>query len=456
MKMFGTNGIRGVANGYLSADLALDMGRAIAEVLGPGPIAIARDTRVSSQMIVSAVSAGMMSKGIDVLDLGMIPTPALQYFVKTNEDVTGAVMITASHNPPQFNGIKCISSDGTECSKQQEADMEDAYERGCEVCGWDAIGSLVRVAGADDSYVSAIVGAVDEDVIRDARLRVCLDCANGASVNTSPEILHRLGIEFDTLNGDPDGMFPGHESEPTESNLTELLARVRGGGYDLGIAHDGDADRCVFVDRNGNYVPGDLMLALLSKIAVESSGGGTVVTGVSTSMAVQDAVESSGGAVVYTAVGSPIIARRMMEIGGVFGGEENGGLIFADHQYCRDGGMALAKVLEAVAAKGPLDELLGTIPRYVTIKDAVSLDDSVKNGIVPAIASSVRDGRINTLDGLRVDYDDGWVLLRPSGTEPKFRIYSESRDRRTAERRAADFKAMVLDAAEALSRGQRP
>ena len=452
MKMFGTNGIRGVANEYLDADLALRMGRAIAKVLGPGPIAIARDTRISSQMLVSAVSAGIMSMGADVVDLGMLPTPALQMFVKRAEDVTGGVMITASHNPPKFNGIKCISADGTECSKEQESAMEEWYEKGCETCGWDSIGCMESITGADMAYIDSILSNVNVPAIKDAKLKVCLDCANGASVHTSPAILEMLDVEFDVINGEPDGMFPGHESEPTEDNLSELKERMATGRYDLGIAHDGDADRCVFVDRNGRYVPGDRMLALLSKRAVQFYEGGIVVTGVSSSMAVQDAVESAGGTVDYTAVGSPIIARRMMEIDGVFGGEENGGLIFADHQYCRDGGMALAKVLEAVAKYGPLDEQLAEIPEYCTIKDAVMCDDAVKATIVPKVMASVKDGRVNTLDGLRVDYDDGWVLLRPSGTEPKFRIYSESKDRAVAERRAKEFRALVEAANRARTR----
>lgn len=441
MKMFGTNGIRGVANEYLSCELALQVGKAIATVLGPGPIALAMDTRVSSPMVRSSVSSGLMAMGVDVHDLGMVPTPALQYYVKTHDDVSGGVMITASHNPPEFNGIKCISADGTECSHEEESAIEDAY--GTELAGapWDRVGTIIRVPGADEVYIDAVVAKVDADAIRSAGLTVVLDCANGASVLTSPMLMRALGVRAVTINGNPDGLFPGHYSEPTEDNLGDLKRMVVGIGADLGIAHDGDADRCVFVTGKGEYVPGDRSLALIARSLVAANGGGEVVTTVATSSVVGDVVEAEGGTMAYTAVGSPVVARRMIEDKGIFGGEENGGLIFSDHQFCRDGAMAAARMLEAVARNGPLQDQVDTLPKYCTVKDAVACTDEVKPLIIGRMAEMHRDLRLNTVDGLRIDYDDGWVLLRPSGTEPKFRIYSESKDPEVARSRADMFKA---------------
>ena len=451
MKMFGTNGIRGVANGYMSCELALQVGKATATVLGPGPIAIATDTRVSSPMIRSAVSSGLMAMGVSVLNLGMIPTPALQYYVKTHEEVTGGVMITASHNPPEFNGIKCIAADGTECTSEQEHAIEAAFEQDLSNAGWDAIGNMYSVSGADDAYVRAVVSKVDAEAIRNAHLTVCLDCANGASVNTSPAILRALGVKAITINGNPDGFFPGHHSEPTEENLEELKKLVVDTGADLGIAHDGDADRCVFVTGEGEFVAGDKSLALIAGALSKQNPGAEIVTTVATSAVVEDYVSSCGGHVVYTAVGSPIVARRMMEDGGIFGGEENGGLIFADHQYCRDGGMAAARVLEAVATYGSLQVLVESLPKYYTVKDAVKCTDDIKARITDVIAANHEGENINRVDGLRIDYDDGWVLLRPSGTEPKYRIYSESRDEEVAERRSAEFRKEFEDTAASMA-----
>jgi len=451
MKMFGTNGIRGESNGYLDCELALKIGKSIVTVLGPGPIAIAMDTRVSSDMIRSAVSAGMMSMGADVHNLGMIPTPALQYYVKTHEEVTGGVMITASHNPPEFNGIKCVSGDGTECKPEEEAAIEDAYERDLKVVPWQEIGHEIIVDDAGERYIDAVVSKVDVDLIRKAKLKVCLDCANGASVETSPLLLKKLGVEAVVINGQPDGMFPGHYSEPVEENLAELKERVVKESADLGFAHDGDADRCIFVSDKGKYLPGDYSLAILSKLQIQhGKGKKLIVTPVSTSAMVEELVCSLGADLTYTAVGSPIVARRMIADGSPMGGEDNGGLIFADHQYCRDGAMTAARMIEAVARYGSLQAMVDELPKYVTIKAAARCDNDKKEVLVERIAANHHSEKMDRTDGLKIIFDDGWVLLRPSGTEPKFRIYSESKDAEVAKRRSEQFVGEVADILKSL------
>ena len=445
MRMFGTNGIRGEANGYLSVELALKVGKAIGKVLGPGPIAIAMDTRTSSEMIRSAVSAGLMSMGIDVHDLGMVPTPALQFYVKTH-DVSGGVMITASHNPPEFNGIKCISSDGTECSHEEESAIEDAYDEDLKTVSWENIGRETKVDGAGEAYVDAIVSMVDVDLIRRSDIKVVLDCANGASVHTSPLLLERLGVHAVVLNGTPDGTFPGHYSEPVEENLSELKEEVVRVGADLGIAHDGDADRCVFVSNTGTYLPGDIGLALLSILCMKTTKGRKqVVSTVALSNMVEDAIKEAGGTLVRTAVGSPVVARRMIEDGSPIGGEDNGGIIFADMQYCRDGGLAAARMIEFVARYGAIQEHVDSLPKYTTIKAAAYCPDDMKQAVVEGISKNHGTERIDRTDGLKIVFDDGWVLLRPSGTEPKFRIYSESKDPGIAKKRSEQFVGEVSD-----------
>lgn len=443
MSMFGTNGVRGVANVYLNCELALQMGRAISSVLGK-KIAVAIDTRVSSPMLHDALCAGLMSMGTDVLDLGMVPTPALQYFVMKRDDVTGGVMITASHNPPEFNGIKCISKDGTECSKEEEHCIELAFSTNLKCVPWNEIGNVSIISDAGENYIESIISKVNVEKIRSARLKVCVDCANGASVMTTPLLLKKLGVRAITINGNPQGEFPGHNSEPTEENLSELKKMVVGLKADLGIAHDGDADRCVFITSSGRYVSGDLSLALLANHMVEKNRGGTIVTTVATSSIVKKMTESAGGKLVVTAVGSPIVARTMKKDSGIFGGEENGGLIFADHQYCRDGAMGVARMLELIAMKGSLDCLLERLPKYHTVKKAIPCTEDAKKDLCDRIASNHRNEQINRMDGLRIDFEDGWVLIRPSGTEPKVRIYSESMDSAVAERRSEQFVSETL------------
>jgi len=438
-KMFGTNGIRGVANQYLSCELALKVGKAIGKVMGPGPIAIAMDTRLSSDMIRSAVSAGLMSMGIDVHDLGMVPTPAIQYYVKTH-DVSGGVMITASHNPPEFNGIKCISSDGTECSHEEESAIEDAYDEELKTVSWEDIGSITVIEGAGEAYIDAVVSKVDVDLIKKADLTVVLDCANGAAVHTSPLLMEKLGVHAVVLNGEPDGMFPGHYSEPVEENLSELKEEVVRVRADLGFAHDGDADRCVFVSDTGRYLPGDAGLALLSILCMKTTKGKKqVVSTVALSNMVEDAIIDAGGTLARTAVGSPIVARRMIDDGSPIGGEDNGGIIFADHQFCRDGALAAARMIEFVARYGSIQKAVDSLPKYTTIKAAAYCDDDKKVYLVDEMAKNHSSEKIDRTDGLKIIFNDGWVLLRPSGTEPKFRIYSESKDPEIAKERSVQF-----------------
>jgi len=441
-KLFGTNGVRGVVNQDMNSQLALQMGKAIGTVL-PGTVAIATDTRYTCDMIRSAVSSGLMAVGCDVLYLGSIPTPALQYYVKTHQ-VSAGVMITASHNPPEFNGIKVIDSDGTEASAEHEKEIEDKYDEVIPLVEWEKTGSCREVTGAADDYVEAIISKLDVDAIREANLTVVLDCTNGASYYTSPLLLKKLGVRAITLNGNPQGEFPGHPSEPTEDNLQDLMKMVRDTPEAvLGIAHDGDADRCVFVDGEGNYVPGDKTLAILSASIIRQNKGGIIVTPVATSSVIDDAVTEAGGTVVRTAVGSPKVARKMMDNGGVFGGEENGGLIFADHQFCRDGGMAIGRMLECILANGPLKDQVAALTPYYTVKKKIVCPDHLKEEVLKYLDKNTEGLNKDPTDGLKILLDDGWVLARASGTEPIFRVYAESKDKAVAEELASKYENMA-------------
>ena len=447
-KMFGTNGVRGVVNQDMTVQLALQMGKAIGKVT-PGTYAIATDTRYTCDMIRSAVSAGLMAVGCDVINLGSIPTPALQYYVRTH-GVVGGVMITASHNPPQFNGIKVVANDGTEADPELEASIENAYDENIPAVGWKDVGSTTDYLGAADDYVDAIVSKLDVAAIRDANLTVVLDCTNGAAYYTSPLLLRKLGVRAITLNGNPQGEFPGHPSEPTEDNLQDLIKMVKATGACLGIAHDGDADRCVFVDEEGNYVPGDKTLAILARSIVKAHGGGIVVTPVATSAVIEETLKGVGGTVERTAVGSPKVARKMIENGGLFGGEENGGLIFADHQYCRDGGMAIGRMLESIIKIGSLKSQVDSLVPFYTVKKKLVCPDDMKEGVLNFLDENTKDVEKDRTDGLKLLYRDGWVLARASGTEPIFRVYAESKNKATAEKRAAKFEALAQSYLESL------
>ncbi len=271
---------------------------------------------------------------------------------------------------------------------------------------------------------------MDRPRIAARRFHLALDCGNGASVPTSPRLLHRLGCRTVTLNGHIDGTFPGHRSEPTEQNVADLRRLVPAVGAELGVAHDGDADRAVFVRADGSFVPGETMLAALARDAVERAHGGMVVVPVSTSRAVEDAIAPAGGRVVYTKVGSPSIVRAMREHGAVLGGEDNGGIVFPAFQLARDGAMSLAATLDLLArTETTLAELLRDVPAYPLVKETVACPVAQRAAVLTQLAARfTREGeRLETLDGVKLYTDRGWLLLRPSGTEAIFRVSAEGK-----------------------------
>ncbi|RLF47223.1 MAG: phosphoglucosamine mutase, partial [Thermoplasmata archaeon] len=295
-------------------------------------------------------------------------------------------------------------------------------------------------------YIEGVVRRVDRKLIARAGFTTILDCANGATSVTSPYILEKLGCRVITLNASPQGTFPGHDSEPKPENLTQLINAVKDFGADFGVAHDGDGDRTIFIDENGYYVHGDRTLALVAREIVENKNGGIVVTGVSSSQVLEDVVKEAGGEVIYTRVGSPVVARKMMDVGAVFGGEENGGLIFPEHQYCRDGAMAMAKVIEIMAKYDEkLSSLISKLPRYWQKKISVPCPDGLKLPLMENLKKKLEGvgERMITIDGVKIFFKNGWVLIRPSGTESIVRIYAESKSEDRVNRIVDDYKKVV-------------
>ncbi len=443
-KLFGTNGVRGEVNKDMTIDLAVRLSKSIGTWLGGGTVAIGTDTRLSNQMLKNAVTAGLTATGCHVIDLGEAPTPAIQLYTRENTDL--GIGITASHNPPQFNGIKCVDSDGTELMRTKEEEIEKIYfQENFKLVSWSEVG---RVTTGDSvtPYNKSVIKKVDGDMIRGAGLKVVVDCANGVGTYSTPTILRELGCSVITLNAQPDGTFPGHDSEPTETNLKDLIDMVKNTGADLGIANDGDADRAIFIDEKGSFMHGDRTLTLMAKKEVEENGGGIVVTPVSSSSSVKDVVEKAGGELVYTAVGSPIVAREMIQRKAIFGGEENGGLIFSDHQYCRDAAMSAARIVEIVASEGPLFEVVSELPHYSLNKQGFPCPDEKKGLLMDRLKSRYSEKEYDDTDGLKIYYDQGWVLIRPSGTEPKYRIYSEAKDDMTAKKLGEEHLSEALEA----------
>ncbi|MFY9717766.1 MAG: phosphoglucosamine mutase [Thermoplasmata archaeon] len=449
-RLFGTNGIREIVGGPLTAPFVTRVAAAIASLVPPGrPLAVGWDGRTSSPAFSRIVSATFALAGHRVIELGLLPTPAIQYSVPRVGAGLGLI-VTASHNPPEFNGVKCIAADGLEVSREFEESIEAAVERAVTPSvPFDHVGEIASDSLGGARYLEGILDRVDRARIAARKFTVVLDCANGASVVTSPTLLRRLGCRVVTINGQVDGTFPGHFPEPTETNLIDLKRTVSSVGADLGIAHDGDADRAVYVDATGRYVPGEEMLALLAKDAVERHHGGVVVTSISSPQSIEDAIRPLGGTVEYTRVGSPAISHAMKRTGAVFGGEDNGGLIFPEFQLARDGAMSVAATLDLIARAGrPFPELLRELPHYALVKEKIACPVAARDAVLARVTEALTTGadRVLTLDGLKVYRDGGWVLVRPSGTEPLLRVIAEAKEPAIARQLAERTLATLRDA----------
>ncbi|WP_393971812.1 phosphoglucosamine mutase [Oxyplasma meridianum] len=423
-RLFGTNGIRGIPNMDLTPEFCSRVGKAIGTVFKTRDIAMGKDTRVSGEMIWSAVESGILSTGVNVTDLGILPTPALQYYCKVHS-VYG-VIITASHNPPKFNGIKCIDKDGTELQREREEEIEFIVEQG-EFMKADVknMGQRTFYPLAVNDYIEGIKKIITPENVKKAEFRVAIDTGNGAAFRSSPELLTELNCKVVTLNANPDGNFTSRNSEPKPENLGDLIALMKTGKFDLGVAHDGDADRCVFVDENGNFIDGDRSLALIVKYF--TSRGSKVVTPVSSSDVIEDVCNKNGAVLVKTRVGAPIVSRTMIKEKALVGGEENGGIIYGRHQYCRDGAMAMALVLDLMAReKKKISALLSDLPAYAMYKTSTELTEDW-NQVRKRIIDRAGAEEIDFTDGLKLYLREGWVLARPSGTEPIMRIFAQSK-----------------------------
>jgi phosphomannomutase/phosphoglucomutase len=431
-QLFGTNGIRGIVGSDMTPDLALSIGLALGS-LRKGKIAVGRDTRTSGPALANALKAGLLATGCDVTDCGILPTPALQYLVMKHFDA-GAV-ITASHNPPDYNGVKIIEPDGTEMGDEETLLLEDRiFSRNFTTALWNSTGSEHYPPPLVQEYIDAVISHVPAGI--GEGYTVVLDPGNGAACFTTPAILTRLGCQVYTINGQMDGRFPGRLPEPTPDSLAPLGDLVRATGADLGIAHDGDADRAVFLDENGRYIEENCEFALIAdRICKEHKG--TVVAPVSTSLVVETTVRRTGGEVYYTPVGSIYVARTMRmlaanDIPVFLGGEGNGGIIYPSHQFCRDGGLTAAMMVAILAGESrPLSALADELPRFHLIKEKFRADSPEL--IIKTIEASFAGENLDRTDGIRINRPDAWALVRPSGTEPLVRIIVESEERKTAE-----------------------
>ncbi len=441
--LFGTNGIRGLANKELTPEIAIKIGAAIGTFFKEArarTLIVGHDARTSGPMLAKAVIAGLNSTGCNVLLAGMAPTPTLQLAVK-NHRVDGGVIITASHNPPEYNGIKVVWNDGIEISHEQELEIEKIFADKPSLTEWNAIGETRELLGVIDEYIEAVKKHVNTKTIVKKHYHVVIDGANSVGSLTSPRLLRELGCRVTTLNANIDGTFPGRPPEPRPENLTDVAIVVKAVGADLGVAYDGDADRAIFIDERGEIYMGDKTFGLVEKYFLKAHKGEKIVTPVSSSTLIQDIADEYNGNIVWTKVGSVTVAHTMKKVKAKLGGEENGGIFYGPHQPVRDGAMSTALILDLMAKTGQtISELLGELPKYYLQKAKVECRDNLKEKAMQKLIEQTRTLETNTLDGVKIYFEDkSSILIRPSGTEPICRLYAEAKTRKKAGQLVKDF-----------------
>lgn len=406
MGLFGSSGIRAVFDKDLLA-LAFRVGLTVGGQYKN--VVTGRDTRTSGDAMKHAVIAGLLAAGARCQDAGVIPTPTLAYVTR---EFDAGVMITASHNPPEYNGLKLLNPDGSSFGPEQQAQIEKTIAGApLETARWDNIKNNGRYDSAAITHIEGIASGFPQGL----KVKAVVDAGGGAASEVTPFLLEKLGAEVIPLYCHPTGFFP-RGIEPIEENLSELCRLVKESGAAVGIAHDGDADRMMAVDEKGRYIPGDKLLAVLARAV----GAKDVVTTLDASMA----VETLGFKVRRTKIGDTWVSEELKK-GGDFGGETSGAWIFPALSFCPDGIYAAA-LIASIASQYRLSELVDAVPVYPLKRGSVASNDLDKSRLESGL-KALKPKSIKNTDGFKLDFEDGWLLVRSSGTEPKIRLTAEAR-----------------------------
>ena len=445
-RIFGTDGARGVANTEISCTLAMDIGRAAAMVVARAhhkrkPVfLVGHDTRISHDMLESAIAAGLCSVGADVVTLGTVPTPAVAYLV-ANSDADAAIMLSASHNPYEFNGIKIFGAEGFKLTDEEEMEIEEIvldHVLPYDLKWNDELGVIRSGETLVEQYIDHIVSTVERDL---SGIRVAADCANGSASATAAKIFAKLGADVTILNDEPNGV---NINDNCGSTHIDVLGKyVRENGFDLGVAFDGDADRCLAVDENGELVDGDKLIAIFaSQLKREGKlANDTAVVTVMSNMGFFKFAEQAGIHVEKTSVGDRYVLQNMLEHGHCIGGEQSGHIIFREFMTTGDGQLTAVQLLRAIKKSGKkLSELAQLMQVYPQVILNVRADKEMKRMV------KVDEGVLKRQQQLEEGMNgNGRILVRPSGTEPVIRIMVEGLDREAIMNAAKSMEQIIIE-----------
>jgi len=429
----GITGVRGIVGETFTPELAVDFAESFGTYLDRGRILVCRDTRPSGPMIRSAVLAGLLAAGCEVVDLGICPTPSMQLAIKSMK-ADGGIAITAGHNPWQWNALKFVRSDGLYLNATQGEELLDIFHQGeFAKAGWDTIKQVVHTADAIEEHVKVLTERFDVGTIRSKKLTVAVDCCNGACSFLSPKWLTSLGCEVLAVNDNPTAPFP-HSPEPKPETMAQLCAVVKAGRAAIGFAHDADGERLGIVSDLGEPLSEEMTLAIAADIRLRRKTG-AVVTNVSTSSAIDIVAARHGGSVVRVPVGQAYISEGLIEHNGVLGGEGSGGITVPEVHLTHDSAAAIGLILEYLAQTGErISDLVGQLPRLTTLKHNVTVAPHRLYSVLQEFRAvmEAEDIEIDSTDGIKVTLPDGWVHVRASNTESMIRIIVEAKENAAA------------------------
>jgi phosphomannomutase len=430
----GITGVRGIVGETFTPEVAVGFSQAFGTYLDGGRILVCRDTRASGPMVRAAVIAGLLAAGCEVIDLGVSPTPSLQLAVAWLK-ADGGIAITAGHNPSQWNALKFVRNDGLYLNPTQAEELLDIFHQGeFAKASWEQIKPAIQCQDPIEHHIQLLKNVFDVEAIKNRRLRVAVDCCNGACSRLIPILLKEIGCEVLAINDDPRATFP-HAPEPKPETMAELSAIVKAGHADIGFAHDADGERLGIVTELGQPLSEELTLAVAARIRLEQKTG-TVVTNVSTTSALEQIAAVYGGAVVRTQVGQAYISESMIELNGVLGGEGSGGVTVPELHSTHDSAAAVGLILEGLARTGkPISKLVQDLPRLTMLKYNLTLEPNRLYSVLQNFRLAIEREQLtyDSMDGIRVVLPQGWIHVRASNTESMIRVIVEAEETRSAQ-----------------------
>jgi phosphomannomutase len=431
--MVSISGIRGIVGDGLTPDVIVKYTSAYADFIEQGKVVVGRDARISGEMVNQIVTGTLLAKGLDVIDIGIVPTPTVQYTVKTLE-AQGGIAITASHNPNEWNALKLLNSTGQFMSPEEHEKMKTFLDSESFYECWEKLGKREEYYQAIDNHIEAIMNLklIDTEKIKNRKFKVLLDCVNGAGVYSVPKLLEKLGCEYISVNCDKSGIFP-RLPEPLPENLIETMEAVKENKVDFGIVVDPDVDRLVLITDKGEPFGEENTITQVVKFVLSKTPG-SVAINLSTTRAVEDVAKEFSSKVFRSPVGEANVVKKMKEVGAVIGGEGSGGVIYPALHYGRDALVGIALTLQHLAERNiSLAELKSELPEYFIVKKKIELKNVSPDEVINSLIFKYQNQHLNTDDGLRIDFDDHWVHMRKSNTEPIIRIIVEAKNKGLAE-----------------------